>query len=170
MTKRAKVLNKFIKDQTKYKAYAYTLTLDWSIAEDATQETVVYLCDHWNKFELGTNFNAWARVLIKNRCRELLRKEYKEQKKINKIAEVIEDSVWDEVENYNSEKIKALHNCVNKLSEKSKKIFNMFYKEKIKCQIISKFLKITEDATYKILSRTRNNLKTCINNQIKEIQ
>jgi len=169
MTKRAQILNKFMKDQAKFKAFAYTMTLDWSIAEDATQETAVYICDHWEKFKLGTNFNAWARTLIKNRCRELLRKEYMEQKKIHKIAEVIEDTVWDQVENIDGEKINALHSCVEKLPAKTKKVFMMFYQEKIKCQIISDFLKITEEATYKILSRTRRSLKTCITNQMKEL-
>lgn len=114
VSQRAEILSLFVKNQSKYKGFAYTLVLDWSIAEDATQEAAIYICDHWEKFTLGTSFGAWARAIVRNRCREILQKEYKERKKIHKIANLIEESVWDEVEPCNKDQIKALQNCIDR--------------------------------------------------------
>lgn len=166
--KRAEILNLFMKNQLKYKGYAYTLALDWSVAEDAVQEAAIYVCDNFEKFELGTNFDAWARTIIKNRCREIFRKEHREKEKAHKLAEVIPDEVWDEVNTFDGERLQALHICLETLPEQTKKVVKLFYGESKQCSSISEIFKISEEAVYKILSRVRKSLKVCIQTRLKE--
>ena len=166
--KRAEVLNLYMKNQLKYKGFAYTLALDWAVAEDAVQEAAIFICDNFEQFELGTNFDAWARSIIRNRCREIFRKEHREKEKAHKIAEFISEEVWDQVENYDSDKLRALHLCLESLPLQTKEVVKMFYSENAKCNIISEFFKISEEAVYKMLSRVRKSLKTCIQTHMKE--
>ena len=166
--KRAEVLNLYMKNQLKYKGFAYTLALDWAVAEDAVQEAAIFICDNFEQFELGTNFDAWARSIIKNRCREIFRKEHREKEKAHKISEIISEEVWDQVENYDGEKLRALHICLENLPNQTKEVVKMFYSENTKCNLISEFFKISEEAVYKILSRVRKSLKVCIQTHLKE--
>jgi len=166
--KRTEILNLFMRNQLKYKGYAYTLALDWAVAEDAVQEAAVFICDHFDQFELGTNFDAWARTIIKNRCREIFRKEHREKDKASKIAEVIPEEIWDQAENFDSEKLRALHICLEGLPRQTKEAVKRFYGESQKCNFISQSLKMSEEAVYKLLSRVRKSLKTCIQSHLKE--
>lgn len=166
--KRAEILNLYMKNQLKYKGYAYTLVIDWSMAEDAVQEAAIYVCDHFDNFELGTNFDAWARSIIKNRCREILRKEHREKEKAHKVAEVISEEVWDTVKTFDGERLQALHTCLETLPAQTKEVVKLFYCESKQCNIISEIFKISEEAVYKILSRVRKSLKVCIQTRMKE--
>ena len=166
--KRAEILNLFMKKQLKYKGYAYTLVIDWSMAEDAVQEAAIYVCDHFDHFELGTNFDAWARSVIKNRCREILRKEHREKEKAHKVAEVISEEVWDEVKTFDGERLQALHTCLETLPAQTKEVVKLFYCDSKQCNMISEIFKISEEAVYKILSRVRKSLKICIHTRMKE--
>lgn len=166
--KRSEVLNLFMKGQVKYKAFAYTLALDWAVADDAVQEAAVFVCDHYEEFELGTNFDAWARAIIRNRCREIFRREHNERKKAKRVEMFLPDMVWDEVEHFEQDKLLALRTCLESVPKQTKQIVNMFYGEKKKCDVISIAIQMSEDAVYKILSRVRKSLKICVESKLKE--
>lgn len=157
-----------MKNQVKYKAFAYTLALDWSIAEDAVQEAAVYVCDHFDQFELGTNFDAWARAIVRNRCREIFRREHREKEKANRIATIVPDAVWEDVSSYDGEKLLALHTCLENIPSQTRQVVEMFYGGDKKCNFISEALQLSEEAVYKMLSRVRKSLKNCIENRMKE--
>ncbi|PCJ55435.1 MAG: hypothetical protein COA79_20745 [Planctomycetota bacterium] len=169
MNDNEEIVSLFMRSQHKFKAYAFTLLLNWTQVEDALQDTAVYLYNHKDDFEKGTNAEAWIISILKHRCFDIIHKEKKERSKAQRLSERIESKIFKNNPEKNTDMAEALQGCLKDLPHKTKSIVELYYKERKKGRFISLFLKMKEDAVYKILSRVRDSLKICIQNKMKEI-
>ena len=119
--------------------YSYILVIvhNHSAAEDLLQETASVLWEKFDEYEEGTNFSAWAICIAKNKCLQFLRanKKTKELFKVDfyeQIANVAERSSHDY-----SRRLKALDECMQKLSKNSQKLLRLRYKKNLPVKEIS---------------------------------
>ena len=145
--------------------YARVLVPDSSIADDILQESKMAMWQHFEKFEEGTNFNAWSHRFVFNRVLA-----YRKRKGRDNDLHIFTDGFYemlDEKYNRNTEqaeqKIECLNDCINKLDSEQRQILKMRYFDKSDIEEIAEKIGKTVTATYRTLSRIRFALKDCVN-------
>jgi len=71
-------------------AYAYSLLRDWSLAEDAVQDTLVLLMSKWEQYNPEQNIFFWMKKMVYFKSLELLKKRSKIQESCSLEFEVKE--------------------------------------------------------------------------------
>jgi RNA polymerase sigma-70 factor (ECF subfamily) len=163
---RDEILRLLIKYNGMLSGYIYSIVEDWTIVEEALQETAVFICNNWEKFTPGTNFGAWARTIARMRCLEILHQEKRQKRIATSVSEHIDDDVWDDYGEYSAERKQALGECMNKLPRKLSDIISMRYQRGLNCAAIADTLKKSLESIYMSLSRIRKSLKKCIEERI----
>ena len=145
--------------------YARVLVPDSSIADDILQESKMAMWQHFEKFEEGTNFNAWAHRFVFNRVLA-----YRKRKGRDNDLHIFTDGFYemlDEKYTRNTEqaeqKIECLNDCINKLDSEQRQILKMRYFDKSDIEEIAEKIGKTVTATYRTLSRIRFALRDCVN-------
>ena len=160
------ILRKLIKYNSMLSGYIYALVEDWTIVEEALQETAVFMCEHWKDFTLGTDFGAWARTVAHMRCREVLHREGREDRIKESVSHHIPDAVWTEFSVYPAEKKEALTECLKAVPAKGRKLLQLRYNEGKDCSHIARLFNKSVDAVYMALSRIRQGLKKCVEEKL----
>ncbi len=60
------------------RAYGYSLTADWDRTDDLVQDTVTRAWAHMDRFERGSNLNAWLFTILRNQFYTIHRKRRRE--------------------------------------------------------------------------------------------
>lgn len=110
--------------------FSYKLTGNQADAADLYQDTVMKIITHADKFEVDTNFKAWAMTIMKNLFINNYRKEKRRQRISAENSTLHRIYSADSIENEALVKIKVeeLTNMVNKLNHTYKMPFEMAYK------------------------------------------
>ena len=154
--------------------YGYLLTLipDRSRARDLLQETNITLWKKAATFEEGTNFNAWACKIAYFHVLSFRRKMAREKL-------VFDDDILDYIAERNDDRLmqdftkdrnKALKSCLQKLSEKQRKLVEERYKPGASVQRIAADQERTVGAISQTLYRIRHNLMLCIEKTLASMQ
>lgn len=134
-------------------------------AQDILQEGKVVMWRCFDRFELGTNFPAWARKILFHQViahRRRLKKENTEA-----IGERALEMLSDEAESAITEgrwvaREQALAQCLAKLNADHRNIIQMRYRDEASIDRIARAVERTETAVYRLLSRLRQNLYQCV--------
>lgn len=150
--------------------YGYILGLvpNWADADEILQETNIRLWEEFDKFELGTNFAAWAlRVahfqVLTWRKRVGRSKLVFDQKVIDALAE---EEYW--MDDVFEARQQALGECVSKLSDRSRDLLRHCYAEGSKIKDVAARLNRSPAAVYKALERIRIDLHACIERRLAQ--
>ena len=146
------------------KVYAYLLIMvhNHSDAEDLLQETSSILWEKFDEFDKDKSFAAWAIGIARNKALDFLKSKRTTRaffgddfyRDISDIAKV---------ESVNSDKrLKALRDCVKKLSVQNQKLVYLRFEKGIMAKRISQVSEYSADAIYKKLSRVYKALRNCI--------
>ena len=156
------------------KAYSYSLTGDWALAEDIYQEVAVYVVNHWRDFTAGTNFGAWVRSITRNRWREAVRKRHADReiptdaRTIAGLAvrEMVSDEAWDEKGLFTPEHKRALADCLDSLPAQQREVLRVRYEEGRSCSEVAASLGLRLETVYVRLSRLRARLLACVDGKM----
>jgi RNA polymerase sigma-70 factor (ECF subfamily) len=137
-----------------------------SDAEEILQETRLAMWKNFEQFELGTNFKAWGRKVAyhrilafrTNRSREARRAELSER-----FYENLNEAVEEVVEE--GPKEKKLTECMQKLHKEHRQIIQLRYMEEKSVEEVAEAMRRTLTATYRVISRIRESLRKCINEE-----
>jgi len=160
----------FIRLMTKYErmVYGYILSLvpNWADADEILQETNIRLWEEFEKFELGTNFAAWAiRVahfqILTWRKRASRSRLVFDQSVVDSLAA---EPLWSDEEL--EARQAALAVCVSELPDYSRALLRHFYVHGAKAKDVAVEMKRTPAAIYKALERIRVALHECIERRI----
>ena len=154
--------------------YGYLMTLipDRSRARDLLQETNITLWKKAATFEEGTNFNAWACKIAYFHVLSFRRKMAREKL-------VFDDDILDYLAERNDERLiqdftkdrnAALKACMQKLSDKQRKLVEERYKPGASVQRIAADQGRTVGAISQTLYRIRHNLMQCIEKTLASMQ
>jgi RNA polymerase sigma-70 factor (ECF subfamily) len=173
MAENDEVMRLLLKNQNMLSVYVYSLVQDWDVVEDVVQETAVYICGHWQEFTPGTNFGAWARAIAHNRLRDAFKARQKRGLQapdlaLSSLSESVTDNEWEQYGDYYRDRKQALAKCVESLPENSRRIIQLHYDAGQPAEKIAEELKRTLDATYKMLSRIRMQLRQCVEQRVAQ--
>jgi RNA polymerase sigma-70 factor (ECF subfamily) len=135
-------------------------------ADDILQETKAKLWRHFDDYETGTNFGAWARkvafhqVLAFRKRRNRDRLDFSDEF-IQAVAEEAERSA-PQLE----ARQRVLQVCIAKLPGDHRKVVLLRYDEQLSLEEIAGRTSRTVGALYRLLSRVRRVLHDCVSKQL----
>ena len=154
--------------------YGYLLTLipDRSRARDLLQETNITLWKKAATFEEGTNFNAWACKIAYFHVLSFRRKMAREKLVfdddiLDYLAERNDDRL---IQDFTKDRNAALKACMQKLSDKQRKLVEERYKPGASVQRIAADQGRTVGAISQTLYRIRHNLMQCNEKTLASMQ
>lgn len=149
-------------------SYIMTMVHNQTASEDLLQETAAIMWENFDQFQEGTNFAAWAIAIARNKTLEYLRENQKTKKLFQsefyeKLSYVAEESADD-----HSVRIKALDNCIKKLSDNNHKLISLRYKHNVPIKNISLKTGRPISTLYLHISQILGLLRICISKFLAE--
>lgn len=170
MSLRDQLLRKAFSYQNDLTAYAYALTRDWFMAQDAYQEALIAMNSKTNQIEIHELFN-WLKRVTRNKAVDMIRKQESlnrtTQQLINLIDMKFDKNLDDDKREKRALEEKALAKCMFKLRPEARELIVYFYKKKVSCVKLSKIFKKSENALRLLLSRSRSALKDCVKKEFQ---
>ncbi|HEY3322390.1 MAG TPA: sigma-70 family RNA polymerase sigma factor [Planctomycetota bacterium] len=161
------VIRLLVRYQSMLLGYLYALTEDWEIAEEALQETSVFICARWQDYTPGTRFGAWARTVARLRAKEVLRARSRGVSLDEGcLADVIEDHTWEQHGSFSAEQKAALAKCIEALPRHLRRMMDLHYRKQYDGQKLAALLEKSVESIYMTLSRTRQKLRECVDRRL----
>jgi RNA polymerase sigma-70 factor, ECF subfamily len=151
--------------------YVYSLVASTADAQDILQEVKVTMWKQFGKFEVGTNFRAWARTIATNQVLNYRRAVQKHAG--SQLEEAFIEAVAAEIDRRAEvldHKADALRVCLRKLPEAHRKIVVWRYFEDCGVEEIAAKSERSVEAVYRLLSRIREVLNECVSRQLAQAQ
>ncbi len=148
-----------------YKIHSFIMSLvpNKADSEDVLQSTVTYMWEHFDDFEPGSRFLAWAFVIAKYQVLTY-------RKKLSRSKVCFNDDLLDlilaEYQQKPSEidiKFEKLEQCLSKLNEQDQKIIKRRFQDDSKVRSIAQEFDTTENRIYKRIARIKDALLKCVN-------
>ncbi|QDU56863.1 sigma-70 family RNA polymerase sigma factor [Aeoliella mucimassa] len=146
--------------------YVHASVPSWADAEDILQETSVRLWEQFDRFELGTNFGAWACTIA--RYVIMSHREKKSRDKLHfsqEVLDLIDEQIDKSLAEYDV-RLEALPKCIDELSEGNRQLLALCYDSDMKIKEVADLLNRTANATYLAVSRVRQWLYSCIERRV----
>lgn len=157
------------------RCYAAKIAPRPGMAEDIAQNAFIECLKSISNFDAGSDFMPWMRGIIRNMARREWERIYREEKIRKDGLAVYIEKLAAEMESYPEQSLKnpqdrlrALRNCVKKLSDRGKELISLKYSLQITCREIAKKIGANTGAVKMALSRIRRKLKKCIEHAIKK--
>ncbi len=148
--------------------YVYSLTLNWSDAEDVIQETNVRLWEQRDDYDSTKPFLPWARTIayylvLAQRTKKRRERIYFSEEVMNLLAEEME-AIGEKLDGRHE----ALQTCLEQLSDSNRQMIDLCYFGGLKINAIAEKVKKSVEATYKMVARIRHKLHACVESNLKE--
>jgi len=146
--------------------YLATLLPTQSDIDDVFQEASLVLWREFDKFQMGTNFTAWATMIAFNRVRAWRTQRSREVLTFsNALLHAISDDLITYPEYY-QERLQALDGCVESLRPRHREILRRRYLEGLSIDSIAELSSQSTAAVYRMLSRIRQDLLDCVRRKV----
>ncbi len=147
--------------------YVHSLVPRDAAAEDILQQTKLILWKHFDDFQLGTNFLAWARKTAFHQILTHRRQKKREHLRLDEEAlEALGAAVSQLAEEHPSARQEALQQCLAKLPTEHRQLVHLRYFDELEIDQIADRVSRTEAAVYRALSRVRMSLLECVQKQL----
>ena len=137
-------------------------------AQDILQEGKLVMWRSFDQFQPGTNFAAWARKILFHQVLAYRRRKKRDTGEF--LDEQTLQLLQDEAESAQREgrwqrREAALRECLLKLPDDHQRVIQMRYRDEASIERIARAVQRTEQAVYRLLSRLRQTLFECVENQ-----
>jgi len=161
-------LRHFLDHQSDLKAYIGSIIRDRGLRDDVFQETALSLWESFDRYDPSRSFGAWARGVATKKILQQHRKTGRAPLATDpRVLEAVLEA-FDQTEHETSDRLAALHACLEKLPGKSRNILSLRYDESVSGEEIAARLSTTRDAVYQSLARIRTRLESCIRKQLSQ--
>ena len=166
--KREQMMREAVRHQKVLTCFAYTLLKDWSLAEDAVQETLIAAST--GNLEEIRNIKGWLKRVTYNKCIDTLRKRDREVLHLDEeLSTILErqfdsfmaDSHLEEFE----QKRKLLRICMNYLNKNIHDMVTHFYNG-VSCEKLAETYERSVNSIWLAISRARKTLRKCVKRQM----
>ncbi|WP_437231110.1 sigma-70 family RNA polymerase sigma factor [Planctomicrobium sp. SH661] len=147
-------------------SYAVSLGADLTVADDIMQESSLVLWQQFDRYESGSNFVHWGRVVVRNvyrnHRRSFAHRRYVfSPQLIDKLFEThcVAEELFDV-------RRTALQQCLKKLSGSELDLVNSFYQEGSSLTAAAQHSGKTPNSLHKAISRIRLKLSRCIDQRM----
>jgi RNA polymerase sigma-70 factor (ECF subfamily) len=142
--------------------YVMSMVPNWNDTEEIIQETNLVLWRDFARFELGTNFTAWA-------CKAAFHQVLAWRKRVRRdrleFSPVFLEAVAAEATaaaDALDERSECLAHCIERLPADRRRMLRLRYSEGLSIEAIARQLERSEEAVYRALSRIRRALHDCV--------
>jgi RNA polymerase sigma-70 factor (ECF subfamily) len=131
-------------------------------AEDILQDTVVALWEQFDEFEPGRSFLAWAMGIARNKVLVFLRQTRRTRTRLSQktYEQILQHTTL--IADKMSERIKAVRECTEKLTDPDRKIVVMRYEENIQIKKIAERMGRSPNGMYRTMARIHHLLENCV--------
>ena len=167
-------MEEFIELLTRHDAaltrYVMSLVPSAVDVQDILQETKMALWRSMNSFEPGTNFGAWARKTALYRVLDYRKRKGRENQRLWFSDECIELLAEEQEAHPESleDHSQQLRACISKLQPQHREIVVLRYFRDSSVEEVALRVKRSVEATYRVLSRIRLQLRECMTRQPNE--
>jgi len=155
-------LSLFAQKQNRLYAFILMIVHNESDADEIFQETAALLWEQFDKFEVGTNFGAWAVSIAKFKVLEYLRQNRKSRRlftqdlyeELTALAEPASSNV--------DRRLGALRACFQRLDRSCRSLLTLRYQRNLSIQQIARQKGVSAGAMYRRLSKVFAMLRTCV--------
>lgn len=153
-------------NQRKLFAYIMSLVANVNDADDILQETVQMMLKKFDRFELGTDFLAWATTIAYYRVLD-----YRKQKKTKEL--VFDDEIFNSLQNQVRAELQDtedyliyLKQCMNKLTPGDLGLIKLKYMDGLAVKEIASRFGRSLQSVYKSIARIQGLLRHCVKRQL----
>ena len=172
---RDRVLKAALECRTELIAYARSFLGDYSAADDAVQEAMIVVVKKHEQFEEGTSILAWCRSIVRI---EVLRAKQRGQRERTLVQRVLDDAIDAAFEQYQTvsrheeeeSRRQALRDCLARVPDRGRNVLNARFADELSYQQIGEQLGMTIEAVRKSLFRSRQQVKSCVENSLRAAQ
>ena len=137
-------------------------------ADDIMQETIATIWNKFDKYQSGTDFQAWAITIAKYTLMNFRKKNHRNPIQFNNEArKVLETKSEDFLKKFDG-RINILKECVKKLNNRDRKLIELKYLHELPVKQIAGRFDVTTRAVYKTFSRIYNILMRCLHRSLEE--
>jgi RNA polymerase sigma-70 factor (ECF subfamily) len=146
--------------------YVHSLVPRDSAAEDILQQTKMLLWKHFDDFQIGTHFLAWARKTAFHQILTHRRQKKREHLPLDEVALEALGLAVTQLAGDVSLRQEALRTCLARLPKEHRQLVQMRYYEDLEIEQVADKLRRTAGAVYRALSRVRISLMECVERQV----
>ncbi len=168
MDRQAEFLTHFLRHQDDIRAVIGSMLRDPAAADDIFQDVALVLWKKYDEFDTTRSFGAWARgIAVRQVWQSFERRRRAPVPLAPETLNALLRAFDEESESpAHAEREEALRRCIAKLPEKSRRLLEMRYEAQMKLREMAERLSTTLDATHKALSRLREALRRCIEQEL----
>jgi len=144
-------------------AYILTLLPHWADAEEVFQEMSIVLWRSFDRFELGTDFRAWARRTALHQVIAFRRRQKRDRIQLAQVFVETVAAEYEEQADSLDARLRALAQCIEKLKPRDHELLSQYYRSGGTKKAAAEQLGRPADTVYKALKRVRRSLFDCIN-------
>jgi RNA polymerase sigma-70 factor (ECF subfamily) len=148
--------------------YVHSLVPRDTAAEDILQQTKMLLWKHFDDFQIGTNFLAWARKTAFHQILTHRRQKKREHLPLDEVALEALGMAVTQLAGDVSQRQDALRACLTRLPKEHRQLVQLRYYEDLEIDQVAEKLRRTAGAVYRALSRVRMSLMECVERQIAQ--
>lgn len=152
----------FVQHMMQIRAFVFSLTPDFSQADDILQDVFLTVTAKASDFQEGTNFRAWVFAITRFRVLKSLNVM---DKAFLPLSEEVIEQLAEECPEFDDEqnrRIGLLQGCLKRLAPQARRVIEMRYYEALKPAVIAERLKVSVNGVSVLLSRSRVALKACV--------
>ncbi len=154
----------FLQNQKKIYYYILMLVPNLADADDVMQETAEVMWARFDQFTIGTNFAAWGVKIAHHKVLQFKRD--RASKGIRFIEDLAELAVQNTMEDEHREHLEILQDCVDKLSDKDRRLIHLRYEQDLTIKRIAQVVSRPLEGMYKAMTRIHNKLVGCMDRGI----
>ena len=149
-------------NQRRFYNYIVALVGSYSDADDLLQETAMFMLTHFDEFEPGTNFGAWGMNIARYKVLSFRKKQRHRHFLFSNEAfgQIIAQS--ELAFEKNQDRVRALQNCLTKLSERDRELIAMRYDKADTTKQVAVKTGRSVEGLYQTFARIHKLLQQCI--------
>ncbi len=169
MDRQERFLGEFLRHQDDIRAVIASMVRDPYACDDVFQDVAVVLWRKFDDYDPRYSFGAWARGIAVRKAMQYFDRRRRQGPVLDPEAAEAVRTAFDDVLDDSVERREALRVCIEKLPERSRRLLRLRYEERLKLREVAARLAGTLDAVHKALSRLREALRRCIEDEMRAV-
>jgi len=150
------------------KAFVFSMVPNWADAQDIAQDVRLRLWEQFDSYDPAKDFGAWSRTIAYYQVLAYRKKSQKHTVQLGpEVLELVAEAFNAGVEQFEA-RGSALQRCMEKLSSVKRQLLLRCYGGRETIRQVAESLGRSFDAVRKSVFRTRSQLASCVEQELKQ--
>ena len=157
------IVRKAFSYKNSLEAYAYSIILDWGLAQDAVQEALIKVSSHAMDLD-EKGLLSWMKKVTHNKVVDIIRRRKRNvynSELLDSVNRAFENQLDEELVQKDDWRREALEYCLKKIDEKHKKLILGFYLDGKRTEELAREYDRPSSSIRVQLHRLRESLRKC---------